>query len=176
MPLLGPVADTLGIDLIWFGVLLAVNMQTSFMHPPFGFALFYLRSVAPKHEYVDESLSGKSMAPVTTGQIYWGAIPFVIIQVIMVGLVIVFPDMVLIYKKDASTVDPNSIEMSIPTEGESGGGAPPAEGGSGLQNYAPVPDQGYGSRAPADTAPPPDDASKSMQDAFKAPAPEDAKK
>ena len=48
MPLLGPVAEKLGIDLVWFGVLLGVNMQTSFMHPPFGFALFYLRSVAPR--------------------------------------------------------------------------------------------------------------------------------
>ena len=46
IPLIAPVADKLGIDLVWFGVLLAVNMQTSFMHPPFGFALFYLRSVA----------------------------------------------------------------------------------------------------------------------------------
>src|SRR5215472_8624572 len=53
IPLVGPVADKLGIDLIWFGVLLGVNMQTSFMHPPFGFALFYLRSVAPAKEYVD---------------------------------------------------------------------------------------------------------------------------
>ena len=135
VPLLGPVAEKLGIDLIWFGVLLGVNMQTSFMHPPFGFALFYLRSVAPKHDYVDK-LSGKSMAPVTTGQIYWGAIPFVIIQLIMVGLVIVFPEMVLVYKKDASTVDPNSIEMTLPTEGDTGGAAPPAEG-SGMQNFAP---------------------------------------
>jgi TRAP-type mannitol/chloroaromatic compound transport system permease large subunit len=80
VPLLGPVADKLGIDLIWFGVLLAVNMQTSFMHPPFGFALFYLRSVAPK--------------TVKTTEIYWGAIPFVVIQMIMVGLVIAFPGMV----------------------------------------------------------------------------------
>ena len=61
---------------IWFGVLLGVNMQTSFMHPPFGFALFYLRSVAPAKEYADK-FSGKLTAPVTTGQIYWGAVPFV---------------------------------------------------------------------------------------------------
>ena len=67
VPLLGPVADKLGIDLIWFGVLLGVNMQTSFMHPPFGFALFYLRSVAP--------------ASIKTTDIYWGAIPFVCIQI-----------------------------------------------------------------------------------------------
>src|SRR5678816_3270797 len=80
VPLLGPVADKLGIDLIWFGVLLGVNMQTSFMHPPFGFALFYLRSVAPGKEYIDK-LSGKLTPPVTTGQIYWGAVPFVVIPV-----------------------------------------------------------------------------------------------
>jgi TRAP-type mannitol/chloroaromatic compound transport system permease large subunit len=93
VPLLGPVADKLGIDLIWFGVLLAVNMQTSFMHPPFGFALFYLRSVAPVSRYKDH-VTGKQMEPVTTGQIYWGAIPFVAIQVVMVGLVIAFPQLV----------------------------------------------------------------------------------
>ncbi len=84
VPLLGPVAEKLGIDLIWFGVLLGVNMQTSFMHPPFGFALFYLRSVAPAEEYTDR-VTGKRMAPLTTGQIYWGVIPFVLIQVIMVA-------------------------------------------------------------------------------------------
>ncbi len=50
IPLLGPAAERLGIDLIWFGVMLGVNMQTSFMHPPFGFALFYLRSVAPREK------------------------------------------------------------------------------------------------------------------------------
>jgi len=80
VPLLAPVADKLGIDLIWFGVLLAVNMQTSFMHPPFGFALFYLRSVAP--------------ASIKTTDIYWGAIPFVCIQIIMVALIIIFPNIV----------------------------------------------------------------------------------
>ena len=66
MPLIGPAADKLGIDLIWFGVILGVNMQTSFMHPPFGFALFYLRSVAPKEPYKDK-VTGKTMEPVTTG-------------------------------------------------------------------------------------------------------------
>ena len=78
-PLLAPVAHKLGIDMVWFGVLLAVNMQTSFMHPPFGFALFYLRSVAPTEDYKDR-ITGKQIAKVTTGQIYWGAVPFVIIQ------------------------------------------------------------------------------------------------
>ena len=93
VPLLGPVADKLGIDLVWFGVLLAVNMQTSFMHPPFGFALFYLRSVAPNEDYRDR-LTGQRLAKVTTGQIYWGAVPFVLIQVLMVGLIIAFPGLV----------------------------------------------------------------------------------
>ncbi len=93
VPLLGPVAQTLGIDLVWFGVLLAINMQTSFMHPPFGFALFYLRSVAPTQDYEDR-VTKRAIPKVTTGQIYWGAVPFVVIQVIMVGLVIAFPGMV----------------------------------------------------------------------------------
>ena len=93
VPLLAPVADKLGIDLIWFGVLLAVNMQTSFMHPPFGFALFFLRSVAPDKPYVDR-VTGKVMDPVTTMQIYKGAIPFLAIQLIMVGILIFFPGLV----------------------------------------------------------------------------------
>jgi TRAP-type mannitol/chloroaromatic compound transport system permease large subunit len=104
VPLIGPVAEKLGIDLIWFGVMLGVNMQTSFMHPPFGFALFYLRSVAPKDEYTDK-VTGLRMAPVTTGQIYWGAVPFVVIQCIMVALVILFPQMVMHYKSSAPVVD-----------------------------------------------------------------------
>jgi tripartite ATP-independent transporter DctM subunit len=113
IPLLGPAAEKLGIDLIWFGVILGVNMQTSFMHPPFGFALFYLRSVAPKESYIDR-VTGKRMEPVTTGQIYWGAIPFVVIQIIMVLLVITFPSMVMHYKGAASTIDPNSVKIEIP--------------------------------------------------------------
>jgi len=113
IPLLGPVAEKLGIDLIWFGVILGVNMQTSFMHPPFGFALFYLRSVAPKESYIDR-VTNKRMDAVTTGQIYWGAVPFVVIQVIMVLLVIMFPQMVMHYKGTASTIDPNSIKIEVP--------------------------------------------------------------
>src|SRR6266852_321736 len=113
IPLLGPAAEHLGIDLIWFGVILGVNMQTSFMHPPFGFALFYLRSVAPKDSYLDR-VTGKRMEPVTTGQIYWGAVPFVVIQVIMVLLVILVPSMVMHYKGVASTIDPSTIKIEIP--------------------------------------------------------------
>jgi TRAP-type mannitol/chloroaromatic compound transport system permease large subunit len=112
IPLLGPAAEHLGIDLIWFGVMLGVNMQTSFMHPPFGFALFYLRSVAPKEPYVDR-VTGKSMAGLTTGQIYWGAIPFVFIQLIAVGMVIAFPAMVMHYKGVGTGVDPNKVNIEI---------------------------------------------------------------
>jgi tripartite ATP-independent transporter DctM subunit len=100
VPLLAPVAQALGIDLVWFGVMLAVNMQTSFMHPPFGFALFYLRSVAPQ--------------AVRTTDIYWGAVPFVIIQLIMVAAVIAFPQMVMHYKDTSTRVDPRAIELQVP--------------------------------------------------------------
>src|SRR5450759_1641154 len=113
VPLLGPAAAHLGIDLIWFGVSLGVNMQTSFMHPPFGFALFYLRSVAPREPYNDR-VTGKRTDGITTGQIYWGAMPFVVIQVIMVLLVILFPAMVMHYKGAASTIDPNKVRIEIP--------------------------------------------------------------
>jgi tripartite ATP-independent transporter DctM subunit len=123
VPLVGPVADKMGIDLIWFGVLLSVNMQTSFMHPPFGFALFYLRSVAPKE--------------VKTSEIYWGAVPFVGIQVLMVALIIAFPNMISVASKtdmkeqielnidmgtDNSSDMPN---VDFPTEGDSGGEVTP---------------------------------------------------
>jgi TRAP-type mannitol/chloroaromatic compound transport system permease large subunit len=112
IPLLGPAAEKLGIDLIWFGVILGVNMQTSFMHPPFGFALFYLRSVAPKEPYTDR-VTGKQMPGVTTGQIYWGALPFVIIQLIAVGSVIAFPAMVMHYKGTGPQVDPSKVNIDI---------------------------------------------------------------
>ena len=113
IPLLGPAAERLGIDLIWFGVILGVNMQTSFMHPPFGFALFYLRSVAPRDTYIDR-MTGKRTEGVTTGQIYWGAVPFVVIQVIMVVLVIMFPAMVMHYKGVGTGIDPDKVKIEIP--------------------------------------------------------------
>jgi tripartite ATP-independent transporter DctM subunit len=104
IPLIAPVADKLGIDLVWFGVLLAVNMQTSFMHPPFGFALFYLRSVAPSDDY-DDRITSRRIDKVTTGQIYWGAVPFVLIQIVMVALIIAFPKVVSSGAGGGPTVD-----------------------------------------------------------------------
>ncbi len=108
VPLLAPVAAKLGIDPIWFGVLLGVNMQTSFMHPPFGFALFYLRSVAPKS--------------VATRDIYWGAIPFVLIQILMVILVIAFPQLV---GKPLAVTSDSTIEIPVPTDPNAGYLLPP---------------------------------------------------
>jgi tripartite ATP-independent transporter DctM subunit len=121
VPLLGPAAAALGIDLIWFGVILGVNMQTSFMHPPFGFSLFYLRSVAPQSSYIDK-VTKKRTDGVTTMQIYWGAVPFVIIQVIMIGLVIAFPQMVMHYKEAASDVDSSKIKIELKDEFSTPGG------------------------------------------------------
>lgn len=129
VPLLGPVAEKMGIDLIWFGVLLAVNMQTSFMHPPFGFALFYLRSVAPKEDYLDK-VTGRRIAKVTTGQIYWGSIPFIVIQLLMVAIVMLVPGLVMHYKGDQAVVDPGSVKIEVDSSyGESyGGGGAYGEG------------------------------------------------
>jgi GntP family gluconate:H+ symporter len=112
VPLIGPVADKLGVDLIWFGVLLGVNMQTSFMHPPFGFALFYLRSVAPTKEYTDR-LTKKLLAPVTTMEIYWGAVPFVLIQIVMVALIIFFPAIVSGGLDKAEKVDIEKVQQEM---------------------------------------------------------------
>jgi tripartite ATP-independent transporter DctM subunit len=100
VPLLAPVAAKLGIDLIWFGVLLCVNMQTSFMHPPFGFALFYLRSIAPKE--------------IKSSAIYWGAIPWVVLQLIMVAIVIAWPGLVTFMLDKPTGVDPNTIRIELP--------------------------------------------------------------
>jgi TRAP-type mannitol/chloroaromatic compound transport system permease large subunit len=99
--------------MVWFGILLAVNMQTSFMHPPFGFALFYLRSVAPKEPYTDK-VSGRTMQPVLTSQIYWGAAPYVGIQLVMVAIVMALPWMSMhaLVKPIRAPLDPAAIEHS----------------------------------------------------------------
>jgi GntP family gluconate:H+ symporter len=137
VPLIGPVADKLGIDLIWFGVLLGVNMQTSFMHPPFGFALFYLRSVAPTKEYTDR-LTKKVLAPVTTMEIYWGAVPFVIIQIIMVALIIFFPALVSGGLDKTEKLDLNKATQELQQEYQQeqqqlSPGTPAAPGASGIE-------------------------------------------
>jgi GntP family gluconate:H+ symporter len=87
-------------------------MQTSFMHPPFGFALFFLRSVAPSREYTDK-LTKKLIAPVTTMQIYWGAVPYVIIQIIMVGLIIAFPGIVSSGLDKKEIIDLDKVVLEV---------------------------------------------------------------
>lgn len=158
VPLIGPVADKMGIDLIWLGVLLAVNMQTSFMHPPFGFALFYLRSVAPKDDYKDK-ITGKQIAKVTTGQIYWGSIPFIIIQIIMVIVVLAYPGIVTHYKADRPVVNIEEIEIGsggFTGYGDSGyGGGGYGDFGSG--------DTDTGSSGAAPAAPSDEDYDKMFQ-------------
>jgi tripartite ATP-independent transporter DctM subunit len=99
IPLLAPVADKLGIDLIWFGVLICANIQTSFMHPPFGFALFYLRGIAPPS--------------VRTADIYWGAIPWLFLQVILVVILIFWPASVTYWISRGTGIDPSKINIEI---------------------------------------------------------------
>ncbi|MBL8669100.1 MAG: TRAP transporter large permease subunit, partial [Alphaproteobacteria bacterium] len=101
IPLLAPVAAKLGIDLIWFGVLIGANLQTSFMHPPFGFALFYLRGVAPKE--------------VRTNDIYLGAIPWVGLQLILVSILIFWPEAVTYWLDKGPAIDPSKVKIDIQT-------------------------------------------------------------
>ena len=179
VPLLAPVAHKLGIDLIWFGVLLAVNMQTSFMHPPFGFALFFLRSVAPDKQYVDR-VTQKVMEPVTTMQIYKGAIPFVLIQLTMVSVLIAFPQIVTgsLDKEVKVNLDDIGAQMRESLQPEND--ATPADPYGAPPEPAPAPDaepaapaaEGTAAPAPAPEPTPADsgasdDPMKAMQDALK---------
>jgi tripartite ATP-independent transporter DctM subunit len=100
VPLLAPVAAKLDIDLVWFGVLLCINMQTSFMHPPFGFALFYLRGIAPKE--------------VLSRDIYWGAVPWLFLQLLLVAIVIFWPESVTYWLDRGTGVDPASVTIEAP--------------------------------------------------------------
>ncbi|MEI6803730.1 MAG: TRAP transporter large permease subunit [Burkholderiales bacterium] len=140
VPLLAPVADKLGVDLIWFGVLLGVNMQTSFMHPPFGFALFYLRSVAASVPYTDR-ITKKLTEPVTTMQIYWGAVPFVLIQVVMVALIIFFPGIVSsgLDKEEVYDMDKISAEMQATMQDQAAEAPQPGADASAPTDGMPVP-------------------------------------
>jgi TRAP-type mannitol/chloroaromatic compound transport system permease large subunit len=155
VPLLIAPAQNLGIDLIWLGVIIGVNLQTSFLTPPFGFALFYLRSVAAKVPYLDK-VTGKKMDGIKTGEIYKGAIPFIIIQVSMIFIVVFFPQIVMHYK--GPVVDPSTIEVKVPgfapmAPGGIGGGAP--AGGNtlgaptlGAPNFGTPPADGAAAPAP----------------------------
>jgi GntP family gluconate:H+ symporter len=112
LPLLLPVADKLGIDLIFFGVMIALNLQTSFLTPPFGFALFYLRSVAAKTDYTDK-VTGARIAALKTGDIYKGSIAFVVLQVIMVVAVVAKPSLVTGALQAEKKVDVEKVNLNI---------------------------------------------------------------
>jgi tripartite ATP-independent transporter DctM subunit len=109
VPMLGPVAEKMGIDLIWFGVLLCVNMQTSFMHPPFGFALFYLRGIA------DTLLREKRIPiPVLSKDIYLGSIPWVLMQLLLVVVVIFVPQTVTLFLDKSEVIDLDKVVIEMP--------------------------------------------------------------
>jgi tripartite ATP-independent transporter DctM subunit len=140
IPLLAPAAEKLGIDLIWFGVLLGANIQTSFMHPPFGFALFYLRGIAPRDT-------------VPSSDIYWGAIPWVVLQLMLVAIVIYWPGSVTYWIDSGPKMDPSKIEIRLPNfEGGPGLSFPPG-GGLNLPGLPSGPPPI--STAPPDISPPP---------------------
>jgi len=111
LPMLGPVAAKMGIDLSWFGVLICVNMQTSFMHPPFGFALFYLRGISDTL-FKNGSIEKK----VESRDIYLGAIPWVFLQLLLVVVVIFFPQTVTVFLDKPIDIDINSIQIEVPAE------------------------------------------------------------
>ncbi|MCB1959458.1 MAG: TRAP transporter large permease subunit, partial [Rhodocyclaceae bacterium] len=122
LPLFAPVAEKLGIDMVWFLVLIGMNMQTSFLTPPFGFALFYLRSVAPAAAYEDTT-TGKRIEGIKTMQIYRGVIPFIAIQIFALVVMLAFPELVTGNLDDKVEVDLDSIELNI-NQGADYGSAP----------------------------------------------------
>ena len=171
IPLLAPVADKMGIDLVWFGVLLAMNLQTSFLTPPFGFALFYLRSVAPAKDYTDR-VTSKLVKGVRTMDIYRGSIPFVIMQIAMVVALIVFPGLVTFSLDKKVEVDLDTIEINVQGGGDGGGwGQQQSDSwGGGASTDAPAaPSPADGASAPADegaSAPAGDAAPSGSGDGF----------
>lgn len=124
IPLLAPVAESLGIDLIWFGVLLCVNMQTSFMHPPFGFALFYLRSITPRS--------------IPTMDIYKGALPWLAMQLLLVAIIIFWPESVTHWLDNGPKADVDGIRIEIPGFSPGSGGLGTAPAGNGLPALGPL--------------------------------------
>jgi len=120
IPLLAPVAAKMGIDLVWFGVLLAMNLQTSFLTPPFGFALFFLRSVAPDQPFIDR-MTRRQVAGVKTIDIYRGSVPFVLLQLAMVVALVVFPGLVTDVLRKGVKVDLDTIKIEVQSGGSDWG-------------------------------------------------------
>jgi TRAP-type mannitol/chloroaromatic compound transport system permease large subunit len=136
IPILAPVAEkilpgmvpgmTADQAMIWFGVIVAMNLQTSFLTPPFGFALFYLRSVAPKNDYKDR-ITGENIPAVKTSEIYKGSIAFIVLQLIMVAAIIAFPNLVTGGLKEGVKIDADAaFEQMADRAGDEGSEDPAA--------------------------------------------------
>jgi TRAP-type mannitol/chloroaromatic compound transport system permease large subunit len=149
LPLLAPVAEkilpglvpgmTPDAAMIWFGVIIAMNLQTSFLTPPFGFALFYLRSVAAKFDYKDR-VTGQTIKAVTTNEIYKGSVAFIVLQLIMVGAIMVFPSLVVgNMSKDKGLSDAAVMEQLQMQDAEPlTDTEPPADTGAATDSTAPA--------------------------------------
>jgi tripartite ATP-independent transporter DctM subunit len=135
LPFLAPVADKMGIDLIWFGVMICVNMQTSFMHPPFGFALFYLRGIS-------DTLFKNGALPrkVESNDIYLGAIPWVLMQLVLVAIVILFPQTVTVFLDKPKAVDAESATQMLQGMGGKANDAANAAAAASAAGSAPTAD------------------------------------
>ena len=163
IPLLAPVAEKMGIDLIWFGIIIAMNLQTSFLTPPFGFALFYLRSVAARNDYTDQ-VTKQRIPAVTTAQIYKGSIAFIVLQLLMVTAIIAFPGMVTDSLGEKVKVDESAVTdmlNNMPGMEDAGSGEEASQEGLGAEPAA------EGEAAPAEGAAAEDDPAKALMDAVK---------
>ncbi len=156
IPLLAPVAEKMDINLIWFGIIIAINLQTSFLTPPFGFALFYLYSVASRTDYTDK-VTQRRIAGVTIAQIYKGAIPFVFLQLVMVGVLMFNPGLVTGSLGKAVVIDEDA--MSDLLRNMPGLEAERDPGGFGDGQALPSPDE----EAPAEE----EDPANALQDSLK---------
>ena len=174
IPILAPVAEKIlpsmlpGVPvdavMIWFGVIIAMNLQTSFLTPPFGFALFYLRSVAAKTDYKDR-VTGATIPAVTTAQIYKGSIAFIILQVTMVAAIIAFPALVTGGIEKGETVDADTILQQMQDSQQKDAADAAAQAPvSGASDPASAASEAGAEEQPAAE----DDPMKALQDAMKA--------
>jgi TRAP-type mannitol/chloroaromatic compound transport system permease large subunit len=128
MPPFAPVAEKLGVDLIYFGVMVGLVLQTSFLTPPFGFALFYLRSVAPKDAYID-AVTKANVAPLSTVDIYKGSLAFVALQVAMVAAVLMEPRIIMAGLGEQKVLDVENVNIDITAPDDEEDAQPPSFGG-----------------------------------------------
>jgi TRAP-type mannitol/chloroaromatic compound transport system permease large subunit len=116
LPIIGPIAEQLGIHQVWFAVLMGINFQTAYLTPPFGFALFYLRGATPAVDQTDK-LTGIVRPRISTAQIYWGVVPFIAIQLLVMALVIAKPGLVLGLLQEPPRMDDATVERLIDETG-----------------------------------------------------------